>query len=167
MQLLKDVAVAAAAGYLGIQVMEQVAVKLYEMQPEEVRKKEYEARPGRPAQVAVNKILGLLNLEVDNRTRSKLELVALYATGVSWVPVYMRLRRKRQMNPVSAGLVTGVSQWLMLGEAFIPALGFSASNLDYPLLTHLRGLVAHPVFGLVVAAVTEAGWKLLRAEPYR
>jgi hypothetical protein len=35
-------------------------------------------------------------------------------------------------------------------------LGFSAPNRDYPLATHLRGLAAHPAFGLGVAGTTEA-----------
>lgn len=33
------------------------------------------------------------------------------------------------------------------------------------MLTHLRGFIAHPVFGLSVATVTETGWTLLRARP--
>jgi hypothetical protein len=43
-----------------------------------------------------------------------------------------------------------------------PALGFSAPNRACPLCTHLRGFVAHLVFGLGVAATTEAGWRLVR-----
>lgn len=73
----------------------------------------------------------------------------------------MWLRRSRQMNPISAGLLTGASQTLILDEGITPAFGFSAPNLDYPLLTHLRGLVAHLAYGLTLAGVTEAGWKLL------
>lgn len=46
-----------------------------------------------------------------------------------------------------------------------PAFGFSAPNRSYPLATHARGFVAHLVFGLAVAAVTEAGWGLLRQRP--
>lgn len=39
-------------------------------------------------------------------------------------------------------------------ELMTPAFGFSAPNLDYPLITHLRGIAAHLVFGLAVTAVT-------------
>lgn len=46
-------------------------------------------------------------------------------------------------------------------ELMTPAFGFSAPNLDYPLVTHLRGVAAHLVFGLVVAATVEAGWVLV------
>jgi hypothetical protein len=54
---------------------------------------------------------------------------------------------------------------LVADEMVTPALGFSAPDRDYPLSTHLRGLVAHLVFGLGVAAVTETGWRLLRQRP--
>jgi hypothetical protein len=47
---------------------------------------------------------------------------------------------------------------LVADELMAPAFGFSASNLDYPLVTHARGFAAHLVFGLVVAATVEAGW---------
>jgi hypothetical protein len=51
---------------------------------------------------------------------------------------------------------------LVADEMMTPALGFSAPNRAYPLSTHLRGFVAHLVFGLGVAATTETGWRLLR-----
>lgn len=51
---------------------------------------------------------------------------------------------------------------LVADELIAPALGFTAPNRDYPLVTHARGVAAHLVFGLVVAAATEAGWSLLR-----
>ncbi len=47
-------------------------------------------------------------------------------------------------------------------ELMTPAFGFSAPNLDYPLSTHLRGFLAHLVFGLAVAATVETGWLLRR-----
>ncbi len=56
------------------------------------------------------------------------------------------------------GLATGAAMSLIADEAMTPLLGFSAPNSAYPLSTHLRGFVAHLVFGLAVAATTEAVW---------
>jgi hypothetical protein len=50
-------------------------------------------------------------------------------------------------------------------ELITPAFGFSAPNLDYPLVTHARGFAAHLVFGLAVAVSFEAGWALTRRQP--
>ncbi len=53
----------------------------------------------------------------------------------------------------------------IVDEGLTPALGFSAPNLGYPLATHLRGVIAHLVFGLAVAAATETAWAALRRRP--
>jgi hypothetical protein len=37
--------------------------------------------------------------------------------------------------------------WLIADEGMTPALGFSAPNRFYALSTHVRGLIAHLVFG--------------------
>jgi hypothetical protein len=50
-------------------------------------------------------------------------------------------------------------------ELMTPAFGFSAPNLDYPLVTHARGFAAHLAFGLAVAAVMEAGWTVTGDRP--
>ncbi len=42
------VRIGAIGGYLGTQVMERVAMKLYEWEPEEARQQEDEARSGDP-----------------------------------------------------------------------------------------------------------------------
>lgn len=50
-------------------------------------------------------------------------------------------------------------------ELMTPAFVFSAPNLDYPLVTHARGVLAHLVLGLAVAATVELGWALTRSRP--
>lgn len=64
------------------------------------------------------------------------------------------------MGLLTAGLVTGASQSLILDETITPVIGASAPNRDYPLSTHLRGLAAHLAFGLAIAATTELLWKI-------
>lgn len=59
----------------------------------------------------------------------------------------------------------GSAMSLIADEAMTPALGFSAPNRAYPLVTHLRGYLAHLAFGLAVAGVTEAGWCLRGRRP--
>lgn len=53
----------------------------------------------------------------------------------------------------------------VVDEGLTPALGFSASNRAHPAAAHLRGAVANLVFGLAVAAVTEAAWADLGRRP--
>lgn len=70
------------------------------------------------------------------------------------------LRRARDVHPFLAGLGTGAAMSLVADEAMTPLLGYSAPNRAYPLATHLRGFLAHLVFGLAVTATTETAWAL-------
>lgn len=88
-----------------------------------------------------------------------------YGLAVSWVPLYGLLRRTTALSPITAGLATGAAMSVFADELMTPAFGFSAPNLDYPLVTHLRGIAAHLVFGLGVAAVTETAWGLRGRRP--
>lgn len=54
---------------------------------------------------------------------------------------------------------------LIVDEGLTPLLGFSAPNRAYPASTHVRAFAAHLVFGLAVAAVTEATWCVLDRRP--
>jgi hypothetical protein len=164
-QVVKDAAVAGVAGYVGTKVMEPVVSQLYERQREEDRKREDEVRPGPPYQIAAERTLRLLgDGEPGEKAAERLGLAFHYGLAVSWVPVYMLMRRRARMSPAVAGLGMGAAMWAIADELLTPALGFSAPNRAYPLVTHARALVGHLVFGVAVAAVTEAGWRLLRRD---
>mgnify|MGYP001073121904 CR=1 FL=1 len=161
----EDLAVAGLAGYLGTKVMEPVSQKLYELEPESARAREDAVRPGPPYRIAAEKLTGLVGLRLDEQQLDRAALVFHYGLGVSWAPLYGLLRRGRRMRPITAGLVAGAAMSLIVDELITPAFGFSAPNLDYPLVTHLRGVAVHLVYGLAVAAVTETAWALRHRRP--
>jgi hypothetical protein len=164
-RLLTDLALAPLAGYVGTKVMEPVSSKLYELESEQDRKREDEARPGMPYAIAARKAADLVGLRLSDQQHEQLALAFHYGLAIQWAPLYPLLRRRTSLGPVAAGLATGATMSLVADEMMTPALGFSASNRAYPLSTHLLGFVAHLVFGLGVAAVTETGWRLLRQRP--
>ncbi len=164
-RLLADLALAPVAGYVGTKVMEPVSSRLYELESEHDRRREDEARPGMPYAIAARKAADLVGLRLSDRQHERLALAFHYGLAVQWAPLYPLLRRRTSLGPVAAGLATGAAMSLVADEMMTPALGFSAPNRAYPLSTHLRGFVAHLVFGLGVAAVTETGWRLLRQRP--
>ncbi len=164
---VEDAAVAAVAGYVGTKAMEPVSMKLYELESEAARKQEDEARPGPPYEVAARKIgdaLGL-DLDLDDAAMQRLSMAFHYGLAISWAAVYEVLRRRTPMAPVTAGITTGAAMSLIADELLTPALGFSAPNRSYPLVTHVRGFVAHLAFGVAVAGVTEVAWAALRRRP--
>ena len=163
--VLTDAALSAAAGYLATKAMEPVSIKLYDLEPAPARAREDAARPGMPPRVAADKITQAVGLHLTDAQLDRLSLVLHYGLAIQWAPLYALLRRRTHLNPITAGLASGAAMSIIADELMTPAFGFSAPNLDYPLLTHLRGFIAHLVFGLSVAAVTETGWALLRATP--
>jgi hypothetical protein len=157
-RLITDLALSAAAGYLGTKAMEPVSMKLYELEPAEARAREDAVRPGPPYRLAAEKLASLFGLQLSEQQLDRLSLVFHYGLAIQWAPLYPLLRRRTMLRPVAAGLATGAAMSVVADELMTPAFGFSVPNLDYPLVTHARGFAAHLAFGLAVAAVIEAGW---------
>jgi hypothetical protein len=155
---ITDLALSAAAGYLGTKAMEPVSMKLYELEPAEARTREDAARPGAPYRIAAEKLTTVVGLQLSEQQLDRLSLALHYGLAFQWAPLYPLLRRWTGLNPLTAGLATGAAMSVIADELMTPAFGFSAPNLDYPLVTHARGFAAHLAFGLAVAAVFEAGW---------
>ncbi len=153
---IADVGIGVIAGYVGTKVMEPVSMKLYALESAEARRREDEVRPGLPYEIAARKITQLLGLQLpDTVVRSLGTYLFHYGLGMSWGAVYTLLRGRTRWNPVATGLGTGAAMSLLVDAGLTPLLGFSAPNRAYPLVTHLRGFVAHLVFGLGVAATAD------------
>jgi len=163
--LAGDVAITSIAGYLATRAMEAVSMKLYELEPAADRQREDTVRPGPPYRIAAEKTLRLLGIKLEGKALDRAGLVVHYGLGIGWAPLYALLRRTTGLNPMAAGLTAGAAMSLIVDEGLTPALGFSAPNRAYPLVTHLRGVAAHLVYGLTVAAITETAWTLRRRRP--
>lgn len=163
--LLRDAAIGAGAGLLGAKVMSPATSKLYELQTEEAKKKETEASYGTAYNVAARKTAGVVGVELSEQQAAKAGTTLHYALGVAWAPVYMWLRRSRGWSPWGAGMAAGASMYVLVDEVANPIFKFTPPPQKYPLVTHLRGLAGHFVYGLGLAAGVEAGWRLLGAQP--
>jgi hypothetical protein len=97
--VLEDLAVASLAGYVGTKAMEPVSMKLYEMESEQARKQEDEARPGPPYEVAAKKISGLLGVKLEGKALERGSKAMHYGLALSWSPLYVLLRRKTASVP--------------------------------------------------------------------
>lgn len=140
-------------------------MKLYDLEPAAACAREDAVRPGPPYRIAAQKLSTLAGVEVSEKQLDRLSLVFHYGPAVQWAPLYPLLHRRTSIGPVTAGLATGAAMSVVADELITPTFGFSAPNLDYPLVTHARGVAAHLVFGLAVAAIVEIGWVLTRTTP--
>ncbi len=162
--MIADVGIGLISGYVGTKVMEPVSMKLYAWESAEDRRREDAVRPGPPYQIAARKTTELLGLRLADEQIERLgTLLFHYGLGMSWGAVYTLLRRWGGWHPLATGLGTGAAMSLIVDEGLTPALGFSAPNRAYPLVTHLRGVVAHLAFGLGVAVTAETLSRLGRA----
>lgn len=160
--LTTDVVPSVAGAYVGTKTMERFNMKAYQLEPEQDREREESVRPGPPFLLAAENLSQrVLGVELTQNQANKAGVVFHYLAGISWVPVYLLLRRGVGLNPVAAGIATGASMSLLLDETVTPAIGASASNREYPLSTHVRAFTAHLIYGLTLAGVTETGRKLM------
>jgi uncharacterized membrane protein YagU involved in acid resistance len=144
-----------AAGFLATKVMEKASMKMYKMEPEEVRKKEDDVRPGPPYEIAAKKTAALFGKELQGLQVKKAGKAFHYGLGLGWAPVYAIVKHNTNLPPLVNGLLTGAAMFVIVDEGLTPALGFSAPNKKYPWQTHLRGFAAHLIYGLAVAGVYE------------
>jgi hypothetical protein len=159
--IVRDGVIGVVSGYVGTKVMEPVAMGLYKLEPEAARRREDAVRPGPPYEIAAGKTADLLGVHLDEERLEKAGMAFHYGLGMSWGPAYTFLRRSTRLSPVSAALLSGAAMSLLVDEGVTPLLGFSAPNRAYPLVTHLRGFLAHLAFGLGVAVTAEGLYRLV------
>lgn len=159
--LAVDIAIGVVAGLVATKVTDWAQTALYSVTPAPVREKEERVRPGPPAEIAAEDLANRLGVRLDEKSRGRAGNVVHYALGALWGPVYGQLRRKTRLGARGAAIISGATMSLMIDEGLTPALGYSAPNRDYPVLTHVRGFAGHLVFGAVNAAVAEALYSLV------
>ena len=158
--VVTDAALVAVAGYGAAKVMGKATTFMYEQQTDEAKQQEKEESYGVAYNVAAKKTAALAGKEISDDEASTAGMAIHNALALGWVPVYMLARRRFGMTPFGAGVACGLSMSLLVDEIGNPLLGFTPPPQKYPLVSHLRGVAGHLVYGLAVAAIVEAGWKL-------
>lgn len=157
-----DLAIGLVAGYAATKVTERAQMALWKLTPKAIQETEREVRPGPPPMMAAKQTAKWLEIEPSQQQMAFMAQAFHYGLGLAWGPLYGLLRRYSHMSPLGAGIVTGMSMSIIVDEALSPALGFTAPSQDYPVTTHLRGLLGHLAFGLAVAATAEALHRVTR-----
>lgn len=158
--LAVDIAIGVVAGLVATKVTDWAQTALYSVTPAPVREKEERVRPGPPAEIAALDMANRLGVRLDEKARARAGHAVHYAMGALWGPIYGQLRRNTRIGASGAAFVSGATMSLIIDEGLTPALGYSAPNRDYPVLTHVRGFAGHLVVGAVKAAVAEALYSL-------
>ena len=134
--------------------------------PEGAKRREAQVSPGpSSSHVAARRIAQRLGHPVEDRRLRPVAKAVHHGLGMAWGPVYCLLRRHGGMRPLGAGLAAGAALSLVVDEGLTPALGLSAPNRAYPVATHVRGFLAHVVWGAAAALAAEAIYRLTGTAP--
>jgi len=164
--LLVDIAVGLLAGLVATKVTDLVQGPLRQATPEGAKRREARVSPGpSSSQVAARRIAQRLGRPAADRRLRPLARAVHHGLGMAWGPIYCLLRRHGGMRPLGAGLVAGAAMSLVVDEGLVPTLGLSAPNRAYPVATHVRGFLAHLVWGAAAALAAEAVYRLTGTAP--
>ena len=151
--VLTSSALGALAGLAATAAMGPVTERLRRGAPEPVKHQEQAVteRVGGPAPVqAAEKAAAAVGTRLPAHRRALAGSVVHYGFGTFWGAVLGGLSARWRPLPPGAGVALGILLWLSIDEGAVPALGLSGKPGEYPRRTHLHGLAAHVVYGVVL-----------------
>jgi hypothetical protein len=142
-----NIRVGALVGYAASRTMDQATTLFYASQTEESKRREEELAPGGTL-VQMGKQLGAaLGRDLSDEEASRVGLAVHRTLGVCYGMGAAALVGKG-FRPLVAGLTVGPVAFVLVDE------GAAISQLtDYPLESHMRGVVGHGAFGLAAGTL--------------
>lgn len=157
--VMKELLLGFGAGYAALKLMDRVTTAYQEQQSEASKQREKELQEV-PAYVkAAEKLAEMRGQQLDRETAERVGERLHVGLGVSG-GVTAGLLVARGVNPVAAGLLSGLGMWLLVDEGANPALGFTPPATAYPPETHVRGFVGHAVYGGALGVLLAVGNRL-------
>lgn len=137
-----NIGAGALAGYAASRIMDQATTWFYASQTEESKRREEELAPGGTLVQMGKQLGGAVGRDLTDEEAGRVGLAVHRTLGVSYGMAASALIR-RGTPPLAAGLVVGALAFVLVDE------GTAISALtDYPVESHLRGVVGHGAFGL-------------------
>jgi hypothetical protein len=139
--------VGALVGYAASRTMDQATTLFYARQTQASKDREEELAPGGTL-VQVGKELGrAVGRDLDDRAAGRVGLTVHRTMGVGYGIAAAALVG-RGLRPLAAGLAVGGAAWALIDE------GTAISTFaDYPVESHLRGVVGHLTLGLAIGTL--------------
>lgn len=151
--LLKGAVAGAAATWL----MNQVTTWIYELEGDEVKKRENDARGDQTAYAsAAHELSRLSGLELSREQEATAGTAIHWATGIMAGLKYAMLRRYWPAITAGRGVPYGLAFYLVMDEGLNPLLGLTPGPAAFPWQTHARGAAGHVAFGAVNEGVLRA-----------
>jgi len=133
---------------------------MYERQSASSRRREEQLRTEMPTTTLVRRIADVVGTEVSDEQASRLGTWLHYGFGASGGPLAAALSAAG-MGAVPAGIAVGAGMWVLVDEGANAVLGLTQPATEFPLVTHVRALAAHLVYGLAVGALLGTARRVL------
>jgi hypothetical protein len=142
-----NIRVGALVGYAASRTMDQATTWFYASQTDESKRREEELAPGGTL-VQLGKQLGAaLGRDLSDEEAGRVGLAIHRTMGVCYGMAAAALVGKG-VRPLVAGLAVAAVAFVLVDE------GTAISQLtDYPLESHMRGVIGHGAFGLAAGAL--------------
>ncbi len=154
--LTKQVLVGTGAAYVASKVMDRVTVAYQEQQSDASKEREQELQEEPSYVKAAEKVAEARGRDIDQESAQQLGQRLHLGLGLSG-GLIAGLLAARGMNPLVAGILTGLGIWLVVDEGANAVLGLTPPATAYPHETHIRGLVGHLAYGGALGALLGIG----------
>ncbi len=150
---LNNAAAGGLAGIAGGLALGGAAQIIYNLTSPAAIEKEQKIEPRHPFIVLAQKLETLAGREKSDYLEKVLEATVITVTSVLTGALYSSVEKKLPGNWLAGAVLFGTTFWLVDDEGLGSAMGLVGDNKKYPAEAHVRGLLAHIVFGVVTAAV--------------
>jgi hypothetical protein len=133
--------VGALAGYAASRTMDRATTLFYGMQTDESKRREEELAPGGTLVELGKQLGGAMGRDLTDEQAGRVGVAVHRTFGVLYGMAAAALVA-RGVRPMTAGLATGAAAWALIDEGTaLPTF------TDYPVQSHLRGVVGHATLG--------------------
>jgi len=153
-KILKEIAFGAVGGVAGTVALGGAMGLISRLQSNHDKWIERElVREQPPQKLARQMAKKGLGIELSSKRKQLLGNVIRWGYGISWGAIYALMRNRVPGAAKVAGLPFGVVFGLF-GPAFLlPAFGLTPSAREFPISTHVRGLLSHYAYAATVEGV--------------
>ena len=154
--LTREVLLGTGAGYAASKVMDRVTTAYQERQSEASKQREKELQDEPAYTKAAEKLAEVQGKQIDPAQAEQLGERLHLGLGLSG-GVIAGFLAARGVNPLGAGILTGLGIWLVVDEGANAVMGFTPPAPAYPRETHIRGLLGHLAYGGALGALLGLG----------
>jgi hypothetical protein len=134
--------VGALAGYAASRTMDRATTLFYAHQTQASKEREDEVAPGGTLVQLGKQLGGAVGRELSDEAAGRVGLAVHRTFGMAYGMAAAALSA-RGMRPLAAGLTVGAGAWAIVDEGTaLPTFR------QYPVESHLRGVVGHGAYGL-------------------